>query len=62
MENLQYQLSTSNTWMLDESRLLLQDFVSDPYNYVGIMRAIADGKHSLGEIADRIGKDHPVPG
>lgn len=55
MENLQYQLSTSNTWMLDESRLLLQDFVSDPYNYVGIMRAIADGKHSLGEIADRIG-------
>lgn len=54
-ENLQEQLLPSNTWMLDEPRLLLQDFVSDPYNYVGIMRAIADGKHSLNEISERIG-------
>ncbi|MCA9981105.1 MAG: ArsR family transcriptional regulator, partial [Anaerolineales bacterium] len=54
-ENLAEQLAPSNTWMLDEPRLLLQDFVTDPYNYVGIMRAIADGKHAIGDIAKRIG-------
>ncbi len=54
-ENLAQQLSPSSTWMLDEPRLLMQDFVTDPYNYVGIMRAIADGKHAIGDIAKRIG-------
>lgn len=54
-DNLREQLSPSNAWMLDESRLLLQDFITDPYNYVGIMRAIADGKQMLGEISKRVG-------
>lgn len=55
LENLREQLVPSNTWMLDESRLLLQDFINDPYNYVGIMRAIADGNQSLSDISKRIG-------
>lgn len=53
--NLQSQLRTSNNWMMDEPRLLLQDFVNDPHNYVSIMRAIADGNQSLSEISKRIG-------
>lgn len=55
LENLRDQLQPANTWMLDESRLLLQDFITDPYNYVGIMRAIADGRQSLNDISQRIG-------
>ncbi|MCZ7668747.1 MAG: ATP-binding protein [Chloroflexi bacterium] len=43
MENLRIQLQPSNTWMLDEPRILLQDFLTDLYNYVGIMRAMAQG-------------------
>jgi uncharacterized protein len=54
-ENLRQQLLPSNTWMLDEPRLLLQDFINDPYNYVGIMRAIADGRQSLSDISARTG-------
>ena len=55
MENLQEQLLPSNAWMLDEPRLLLQDFLTDMYNYVGIMRAMAYGAHTLKDIGERNG-------
>ena len=55
MENLREQLQPANSLILDEPRLLLQDFINDPYNYVGIMRAIAGGAQSSGAISDRTG-------
>lgn len=55
IENLQEQLLPSNAWMLDEPRLLLQEFLTDMYNYVGIMRAMAYGAHTLKEIGERNG-------
>jgi AAA+ ATPase superfamily predicted ATPase len=41
--------------MIDEARILLSDFITDMHNYVGIMRAIADGQQSMGDIAKRTG-------
>lgn len=55
MENVQRQLQPSNSWMLDEPRLLLQDFITDPHNYVGILRAIARGDWTFSEISERTG-------
>lgn len=55
LENLRVQLQPSNTWMLDEPRLLLQDFITDLYNYVGIMRAIANGAQTISDIGNRNG-------
>ncbi|HRQ42448.1 MAG TPA: ATP-binding protein [Chloroflexota bacterium] len=55
MQNLRAQLQPSNSWMVDEPRLLLQDFLTDMYNYVGIMRAMAMGAQTLKEIGDRNG-------
>lgn len=55
LENLQEQLLPSNAWMLDEPRLLLLDFLTDMSNYVGIMRAMAYGAHTLKEIGERNG-------
>ena len=55
LDNLREQLLPSNAWMLDEPRLLLQDFITDLYNYVGIMRAIAHGEHVLSAIGKRSG-------
>ena len=55
MENLRQQLLPANSLILDEPRLLLQDFINDPYNYVGIMRAIAGGAQSSSAISDRTG-------
>ncbi|MCA9962290.1 MAG: ATP-binding protein [Anaerolineales bacterium] len=55
LENLRLQLQPSNAWMLDEPRLLLQDFLTDLYNYVGIMRAIASGEQTLSGIGKRAG-------
>lgn len=49
-DNLRIQLGPSNAWMMDEPRLLLQDFLNDPYYYAGIMRAMAHGAHTLSEI------------
>ena len=51
IENIQRQLQPSNSWMLDEPRLLLQDFINDPHNYVGILRAIARGDWTFSEIS-----------
>ncbi len=55
MENLRNQLQPSNAWILDEPRTLLQDFITDPYNYVGVIRAIAYGGHTLSDIGNRSG-------
>ncbi|MDJ0756167.1 MAG: ATP-binding protein [Ardenticatenaceae bacterium] len=55
IDNLQIQLAPSNTWMLDEPRILLQDFISDPNNYVAIMRAISNGHWALGDISKHTG-------
>jgi AAA+ ATPase superfamily predicted ATPase len=54
-DNLKNLLKPSNTWMLEEAKLLLQDFMNDPHNYVGIMRAIAQGSQVYGEISKRTG-------
>jgi AAA+ ATPase superfamily predicted ATPase len=43
MDNVRAQLLTPNTLMQEEPRLLLQDFISDAHNYVGILQAIAQG-------------------
>lgn len=50
-DNIRHELLTANNLMQAEPRLLLQDFVKDPHNYVGILRAIANGAHTQGEIA-----------
>jgi AAA+ ATPase superfamily predicted ATPase len=55
MENVRSQLLTSNTLMQEEPRLLLQDFINDPHNYVGIMRAIAHGEHTQNGISKMTG-------
>lgn len=55
LENLRQHILPSHAWMVDESRILLQDFITDLHNYVGIMRAIADGEQAINEIANRIG-------
>jgi AAA+ ATPase superfamily predicted ATPase len=46
IENIRTQLLTSNTLMQEEPRLLLQDFISDTHNYVGILQGIAQGVHT----------------
>ncbi len=55
MENLRRNILPAHAWMVDESRILLQDFITDLHNYVGIMRAIADGQQAISEISDRTG-------
>lgn len=54
-ENIRRQLLTPNGLMQAEPRLLLQDFVSEPHNYVAILRAIAGGARLQAEIATRTG-------
>ena len=55
LENVRRQFLSSNTLMQEEPRLLLQDFINDPYNYVGIMRAIAGGAVTNNRISTRTG-------
>jgi len=50
-DNIRNELLTANNLMQAEPRLLLQDFVNEPHNYVGILRAIANDAHTQGEIA-----------
>ncbi len=49
-DNIRNELLTTNNLMQAEPRLLLQDFVSDPHNYVGILRAIANDARTQKEI------------
>jgi AAA+ ATPase superfamily predicted ATPase len=55
LENLRMLLSPANSWMMDEPRLLLNDFVNDPHNYVGVMRTIAKGTHTFSAIGRQTG-------
>ncbi|MCP5096101.1 MAG: ATP-binding protein [Chloroflexi bacterium] len=54
-QNLRRNTLPSYAWMVDESRILLQDFITDMHNYVGTLRAIAGELQTLSEIANRIG-------
>jgi len=54
-DNIRRQLLTANNLMQEEPRLLLQDFVTEPNNYVSILRAIAHGAREQKEIAGRTG-------
>lgn len=51
VENIRTQLLTSNTLMQEEPRLLLQDFISDTHNYVGILQGIAQGEYTQIELS-----------
>lgn len=53
--NIRKQLLGRSSLIMDEPRLLLQDFVSDIHNYVAILRAIAHGYRTPKQIADRAG-------
>lgn len=49
-QNIRDELLTSNNLLQAEPKLLLQDFVSDPHNYISILSAIAKGAHVAKEI------------
>lgn len=49
-ENIRNELLTANNLMQTEPRLLLQDFINEPHNYVGILRAIANNARTQKEI------------
>ena len=49
-ENIRNELLTANNLMQSEPRLLLQDFINEPHNYVGILRAVANNARTQKEI------------
>lgn len=49
-ENIQHQLLTPNNLMQAEPRLLLQDFVREPDNYIALLSAISNGYRTQKEI------------
>jgi len=53
--NIRRQLLTPNNLMQAEPRLLLQDFVRDPNNYIAILRAIAARSRTQKEISSYTG-------
>ena len=54
-QNIKSNLLTPNNLLQAEPRLLLQDFISEPHNYIGILSAIANGAHVVKEIASVTG-------
>ena len=46
-QNIKDNLLTPNNLLQAEPRLLLQDFISDPHNYIAILSAIANGAHVI---------------
>ncbi len=54
-DNIRRQLLTPNNLMQAEPRLLLQDFVQEPHNYVSVLRAIGGGARTQKEISLRSG-------
>ncbi len=54
-DNIRRQLLTPANLMQAEPRLLLQDFVQEPHNYVSILHAIAGGARTQKEIGSRAG-------
>lgn len=55
MPNIRRLLLSPNALMHEEPRLLLNDFINDPHNYVAIIRAIAAGGHGMSEISQYSG-------
>lgn len=55
LENVRQQLLPSNALMHEEPRILLQDFLTDMHNYVGIMRSIAGESVTSNRISTRTG-------
>jgi AAA+ ATPase superfamily predicted ATPase len=55
MDNIHSQLLTPGNLMQAEPRLLLQDFVRDPHNYIAILRAIAADARTQKEISSHTG-------
>lgn len=56
-ENMRRQFLSTPHLLHDEPRLLLQDFLSDPHNYVAILRAIAHNHRTPKEVAAFTGLD-----
>jgi len=54
-ENVREQLLGDGGLVTDEPRLLLQDFLAEVHNYVGLLRAIAQGRRTPTEMANRVG-------
>jgi AAA+ ATPase superfamily predicted ATPase len=54
-ENIRRLFLRSNMLMQQEPLLLLQDFISDPHNYIGILHALASGAVTRNRIASNIG-------
>jgi len=54
-ENIRKLFLTPNTLLQDEPRLLLQDFLKEPRNYVTILKALAAGAATPTEISPKTG-------
>lgn len=54
-QNIKLHLLIPNSLLQSEPRLLLQDFISEPHNYLAILGAIANGAHITREIAEVTG-------
>ncbi len=54
-QNIKAQLLTANNLMQSEPRLLLQDFISEPHNYLAMLTAIANGSRTPKDIANYTG-------
>jgi uncharacterized protein len=54
-QNIMENLLTQNSLLQAEPRLLLQDFVSDAHNYNAIIGAVANGMHTIKDIAAATG-------
>jgi len=59
--NIKNELLTSNNLMQAEPRLLLQDFISEPHNYISILSAIVNGAHTIKEISQVAGLPNVNP-
>ena len=61
-KNIRRQFLTPTRLLQDEPLLLLQDFLTDPHNYLAILRAIAHGARTPKEMAGFTGLDaHHIP-
>lgn len=54
-QNIRHQLLTPNNLMQSEPRLILQDFIQEPHNYISILSAIANGDRAQKQISIRTG-------
>ncbi len=54
-QNIRLQLLTSTHLMQAGPRLLLQDFIAEPHNYMAVLTAIANGARTPKEIANESG-------